>query len=322
MAAPGKRIIRTAVDWSSAGVTLLAFLAGRFTYRSEAEWSERISSGEITLNGKAAVPGYILQMHDMIEYHPQDIPEPPARLDYRIVFEDETVLVVSKPGNLCVHPSGPFYQHTLWYQLRQKYANIHFINRLDRETSGLLVAAKTPATAAKIAETDAVFDKTYQVIVHGKFSHPADATGFLVSAESIIRKKRRFVTELRPGQEGESSITKLTPLQYNDRFSLVQAVLGTGRTHQIRATLCSLGFPIAGDKLYGVDELLFLKQKTEDFTPAELEKLLLKRQALHSTALTLRHPASGEVLNFNDPLPPELADFVEHHISQGETYHE
>ena len=91
--------------------------------------------------------------------------------------------------------------------------------------------------------------------------------------------------------------------------------------HQIRATLNSLGFPVAGDKLYGVDELLFLKQKTEDFTPAELEKLLLKRQALHSTALTLRHPASGEVLNFNDPLPPELADFVEHHISQGETYH-
>ena len=321
MAAPGKRIIRTAVDWSSVGVTLLAFLAGRFTYRSEAEWKERIASGEITLNGKAVLPEYILQMHDMIEYHPQDIPEPPAQLDYRIVFEDDILLVVSKPGNLCIHPSGPFYQHTLWYQLRQKYANIHFIDRLDRETSGLLVATKTPEAAAKIAETDAVFDKTYQVIVHGKFDRPVNAAGFLTSAASVIRKKRHFVTQLAPGQDGESALTTLTPLRYTEKFSLLQAVLGTGRTHQIRATCCSLGYPVAGDKLYGVDELLFLKQKTEDFTPAEREKLLLPRQALHSTKLSLRHPASGEVLNFTDPLPPELADFAEQNIPQGENYH-
>ena len=194
MAAPGKRIIRTAVDWSSAGVTLLAFLAGRFTYRSEAEWKERIATGEITLNGKPVSPEYILQMHDCIEYHPQDIPEPPAQLNYRTVFEDETLLVISKPGNLCVHPSGPFYQHTLWYQLRQKYANIHFINRLDRETSGLLVATKTPEAAAKIAETDAVFDKTYQVIVHGNFAEKINASGVFVATRSpLVSRSSRLI---------------------------------------------------------------------------------------------------------------------------------
>ena len=107
----------------------------------------------------------------------------------------------------------------------------------------------------------------------------------------------------------------------DEGYTLLECHLFTGRTHQIRATLCSLGYPVAGDKLYGVDELLFLKQKTEDFTPAELEKLMLKRQALHSTALSLRHPASGEVLNFTDPLPPELADFAEQNIPQGENYH-
>lgn len=302
-------------------MVLVQFLAGRFTYRSEAEWKERIATGEITLNGKPVSPEYILQMHDCIEYHPQDIPEPPAQLNYRTVFEDETLLVISKPGNLCVHPSGPFYQHTLWYQLRQKYANIHFINRLDRETSGLLVATKTPEAAAKIAETDAVFDKTYQVIVHGNFAEKINASGFLVSANSVIRKKRQFIRENPKNLPGETSVTYLSPEKSGGNFSLVRAVLGTGRTHQIRATCCSLGYPVAGDKLYGVDELLFLKQKTEDFTPADLEKLMLPRQALHGTALSLRHPASGEILNFTDPLPPELADFVEHHIPQGENYH-
>ena len=78
MAKPGQRIIRTSVDWSNTGMVLVQFLAGRFTYRTIDEWTDRIKSGEITLNGKSVQPEYILQMHDCIEYHPQDIPEPPA----------------------------------------------------------------------------------------------------------------------------------------------------------------------------------------------------------------------------------------------------
>ena len=78
-------------------MVLVQFLAGRFTYRTVEEWFERINSGEITLNGKPVSPEYILQMHDCIEYHPQDIPEPPARKDYRIIFEDESILVIDKP---------------------------------------------------------------------------------------------------------------------------------------------------------------------------------------------------------------------------------
>ena len=291
-------------------MVLVQFLAGRFTYRTLDEWSERIKSGEITLNGKPVSPEYILQMHDCIEYHPQDIPEPPARKDYRIVFEDEDILVINKPGNLCVHPSGPFYQNTLWYLLRQNYPHIHFVNRLDRETSGLLLAAKSPDAARKIAETDAIGNKTYLAIVHGNFTGEIDASGFLVCANSVIRKKRRFIKENPENLPGETSITYLSPEKSGENFSLVKAVLGTGRTHQIRATLNSLGFPLVGDKLYGVNENFFLKQKSEDFTPDELAQLILKRQALHAESFTLHHHATGEKMHFSAPLPGELQNFV------------
>ena len=291
-------------------MVLVQFLAGRFTYRTLDEWSERINSGEITLNGKPVSPEYLLQMHDCIEYHPQDIPEPPARKDYRIVFEDEDILVIDKPGNLCVHPSGPFYQNTLWYLLRQNYPHIHFVNRLDRETSGLLLAAKSPDAARKIAENDAVSNKSYLAIVHGCFTGNIDASGFLVSANSLVRKKRRFIKDNPENLPGETSITYLSPEKSGENFSLVRAVLGTGRTHQIRATLYSLGFPLVGDKLYGVNENFFLKQKSEDFTPEELAQLILKRQALHAESFTLHHFATGEKMHFTSPLPGELQSFV------------
>ena len=295
-------------------MSLLQFLSGRFTYRNPDEWAERIKGNEITLNGKPVDPEYILQMHDCIEYHPQDIPEPPARKDFRIVYEDDDILVIDKPGNLCVHPSGPFYQNTLWYLLRQKHPHIHFVNRLDRETSGLLLAAKSPEAARKIAETDAVSNKTYLAIVHGSFTEKINAAGFLVSANSVVRKKRHFITENPEDLPNETSVTYLSPEKSGADFSLVKAVLGTGRTHQIRATLCSLGFPLVGDKLYGVNENFFLKQKSEDFTAEELAQLILRRQALHAASFTLKHPASGEIMEFTAPLPGELQSFVNKNI--------
>ena len=108
-----ERIIRTTIDWSSAGLLLADMLAGRFTYRSRDEWCARIESGEITLNGKTVSPETVLSLHDRIEYRPGDITEPAADLNYRIVAESDSYLVIDKPGNLCMHPAGPFFKHTL-----------------------------------------------------------------------------------------------------------------------------------------------------------------------------------------------------------------
>ena len=307
---PGSRIIRTAVDWSGAGLLLIDYLAGRFTYRTADEWRERIAGGEITLNGKIVSPEATLQLHDVIEYHPGDLVEPPAELDYRTVYEDDLVLVVDKPGNLCVHPSGPFFRNTLWHLLRERYEDVHFVNRLDRETSGLLLATKTSAAAAKLAKRGQVRNKVYQVIVHREFPDALEARGFLVPAGGIIRKKRRFVAPMPEVPPFESAATVFRCLRRGGGFSLVRAELETGRMHQIRATLSSLGFPVAGDKLYGLDDGFYLKQRNGELTDADREKLIFSRQALHSSELEYADPVTGEVRRFVSPLPPELADFA------------
>ncbi|MBR2625242.1 MAG: hypothetical protein IKD23_02470 [Lentisphaeria bacterium] len=303
-----QRIIRTSIDWSGNGLTLIDFLSGRFTYRSKEEWITRINSGEITLNNKIVPPETLLVLHDCVEYRPEDIEEPPADLDYRIVFEDGSLLVIDKPGNLCMHPAGPFFKHTLWHLLCSKYGTIHFVNRLDRETSGLLLAVKEPKLAKQLAKS--VSFKRYLAVVHGEFPEELLAEGFLVDANSVVRKKRKFVSQMPDNPPFESAKTAFVRQKYVNGMSLVEATLFTGRMHQIRATLFSLGFPVAGDKLYGPDERFYLKQSSGELSAEDRKKLLISRQALHSVELEFIHPQSKEKLVFNSPLPAELQSLL------------
>ena len=308
-----QRVIRTTCDWSCSGQELASYLASRFTYRSCQEWIERITNGEITLNSKIVSPQYRLQLHDQIEYRPADITEPAADLNYSVVYEDENYLVVNKPGNLCMHPAGPFFKHTLWHLLASKYGEIHLASRLDRETSGLLLAAKNKTAASKMAKKNIITQKKYLSVVHGTFTQSIEAKGFLTGdTASQIRKKRKFVFDM-PSEKGgfESAYTTLEPVKTTEKYSLVSAIAHTGRTHQIRATLFSFGFPVCGDKLYGVDETMFLRQSREELSEIDWQKLLIKRQALHSAHLELIHPETGESMAFDAPLPAELAQLVE-----------
>ena len=302
-----ERIIKTGVTWNGEGLTVANYLAGRFTYRSLEEWNKRIELREITVNGQEVTPDYILKLHDVIEYRPGDIAEPPADLNYSVVFEDEHLLVINKPGNLCIHPSGPYFKNTLWYLLKEHFGEVHLINRLDRETSGLLIAAKNPEVAAKLAKKQDDITKVYAVMVHGELPEKISAKGFLFDdSMSNVRKKRKFAPGERPPQGAlkiESSWTELHKLEYNNGFSLAAAQLKTGRMHQIRATVFSYGFPVVGDKLYGKDENLFLKLRTDSLTPQDKELLLLPCQALHSARLSFTHPVTGNVLTFDAPFP-------------------
>ena len=303
-----QRIIRTSIDWSAVDLHLADYLAGRFTYRSREEWCDRIASGEITLNNRIVDPETVLQLHDQVEYRPQDIAEPPADLNYQTVFEDDKLLVINKPGNLCMHPAGPFFKHTLWHLLCSKYGAIHFVNRLDRETSGLLLAAKDPKLAKKLSRS--VSGKHYMVIVHGDFPETLEADGFLTSANSVVRKKRKFVTAMPETPPFESAKTAFRKISGRNGLSLVEATLFTGRMHQIRATVNSLGFPVAGDKLYGVDETFYLKQRTGELTEDDRKKLLLPRQALHSALLAFTQPDSGETLTFSSSMPEDMQNLL------------
>ena len=307
-----RRIVRCSADWSCVGIRLVDYLIGRFTYRSADEWRRAIADGEILVNHASASPEQVLAMHDLIEYLPRELPEPEADTAYRIVFEDDELLVVDKPGNLCIHPSGPFFRHTLWHLLCSQYGVVHFINRLDRETSGLLIAAKNSVMAAKLQKKDADISKSYLAIVRGEFDREIDAEGYLIAdRSSAVRKKRRFVNILPENALNvESCRTLLAPAGVpSPGWSLVRAKLYTGRMHQIRATLYSLGYPVAGDKLYGPDETLFLKLRSDALTDSDRRKLVFRRQALHSAELEFDHPRSGERLRFTSPLPPDIAVF-------------
>ncbi len=295
-----RRIVRTEVGRESR--SLIEYLAARFTYHSEAEWRARVAGAVVTLNGAAAQPDTPLAEGDVIEYHVADLPEPEVDEDYSVVYEDSGLVAIDKPGDLPCHPAGPFYRHTLWFLLRKRYGEIFPVNRLDRETSGLSLWARTPAAARFFSKQLGSMRKRYLALVHGDFAHEVEAEGFLEpDTGSAVRKKLRFVREAS-SPAAKRVRTRFAPLRSGDRLSLIEAELMTGRTHQIRATLFSLGFPVAGDKLYGLDETMYLRQKEHALTPADLETLIFPRQALHAWKLSIVLPG-GSQLELEAPAP-------------------
>ena len=193
--------------------------------------------------------------------------------------------------------------------LRSSQPEARLVNRLDRETSGLVLFGLSKEAAGNLGKqfSGRTVSKEYLVLVHGDFPDELEAEGFLErDTDCEVRKKRRFVTE--PSSElAESAKTRFRVIARNEGFSLVQALPHTGRLHQIRATLCSLGFPVVGDKIYGLDPSLFLRFIGDGLTAADKQGLLLTHQALHAWRLTLRTPHTGEELTLETEPPAEFA---------------
>ncbi len=309
-----KRHVAAKMPPQADGMTLLDYLATRFNYHSREDWQARICNGELSLSGKVCTdPATVLVKDTLLEYTPENLLEPAVNTNFSIIYEDDYLLVIDKPGNLPVHPAGPYFNHTLWALLvDQNYGKVHMVNRLDRETSGLLIAAKTAKIAGALAETLPDMLKKYQVAVHGNFPQQVHAQGFLVKdTASVIRKKQRYIDGKDFSSEDKSTATAVETLftlqQSSGDFSLVNALLRTGRMHQIRATLHSLNYPVIGDKLYGLDENFYRRLALDTLDDADWQKLILPRQALHCAEMSFVHPVSGRELNFSSPLPAEIA---------------
>ncbi|MCK5844372.1 MAG: RluA family pseudouridine synthase, partial [Victivallales bacterium] len=261
-----ERLISSIVDSSMTGVRLDVFLSERFTYHSRNQWQNEIKNGKVRING--AIPRSSRKLHEGEEiiYAPERA-EPPVDLSFQIIHEDDDILLVDKSSNLPCHPAGPYFNNTLWAELLKTRPELHFVTRLDRETSGLALIAKSAEIAARFADNrslvndtpvaDLITMKKYLCLVFGDFPTELVAEGFLSAREetnnpNIVRKKRVFTNRLEKGIVGETARTIFRktarfahPVTGNP-ISLLDVELDTGRTHQIRATLCSLGFPVVG----------------------------------------------------------------------------
>ena len=136
----------------SAGRRLDQWLAARFTYRDLDGWHAEIDDGNILVNDEAGAAARVLAAGDRVEYQPPARPEPPVATDYTVVHEDDGLLVINKPPDLPCHPGGRYFRHTLWALLREAYDDVRLINRIDRETSGLVLVGRNRRTAGKIGK--------------------------------------------------------------------------------------------------------------------------------------------------------------------------
>lgn len=302
------RIISATAAPELEGVRLDHFLSGRFTYQSRTGWQSIIREGRIAVNGIRVRASRRLHAGDVITFDVRGIAEPDVDPSYSVVLERPGFLVVSKSGSLPVHPSGCYFRNTLLMLMKERYGELFVVNRLDRETSGLVVLAKDPETAGVLSGLFATrrVEKTYLAAVFGEFpAGSVEKNGWLSSdPDSPVRKKRRF-TEADPGTEdAEPCGTEFTCLKTCRGYSLVECRPHTGRLHQIRATLCSSGFPLLGDKLYGPDDTIFLRFTEDAMTDADREALVLPTQALHAWRLCFTEPGTGETIRC-ESTPPD-----------------
>ncbi len=309
-----KRSNKTIIQKEQAGLILEQWLTQRFSYLSKEKWLLEIESGRLVLNDVKATSGHCLVIGDCVEYFPPERPEPPVDLTYQVVYEDEDLLMINKPNNLPCHPAGRFFNHTLWAILKQKYEQFHIINRLDRETSGLIIVALNKKAASHISKQimNRNVTKAYYVLVHGEMKQDIEAEGWLVNdEESEIRKKRRFTYEEPSDEKAQTSSTWFYPEKSNSQFSLVRVKLGTGRLHQIRATVFSLGYPVVGDKIYGLSDQFYLKYINGLLNEDDKGQLVLGSQALHAYYLKFLHPTTKEEVEFEAEIPQVFTTLLE-----------
>ena len=252
-----------------------------------------LQNGEWAYVRTPLVPGDVLKITLLEESASEHIL--PVSMEPDIVYEDEDLLVVNKPFDMPVHPSIHNYDNTLAngmaYYFQQKGETFIFrcINRLDRDTTGLLILAKN-ALSASILSNDMKARKihrTYQAVV-SRIPVPASGT---IDAP-IARKEDSAIERCVDFEKGEPAVTHYRTLETKENLALVELSLETGRTHQIRVHMQHMGCPLLGDYLYH-----------PDFT-------LINRVALHSYSLTFDHPITGKSMYFCAPLPKDMAGLL------------
>lgn len=260
-----------------------------------------IDAGLVTVDGRTGRPGQRVRDNATVVVEPGEMANPEAsgpvraqpQVDLTVVYEDDALAVIDKPSGLVVHPAPGHPSGTLADGLKQRGTTwsllggterAGIVHRLDRDTSGLLVVAKTEAAHRSLARqlSDRTLGRTYWAVVHGGFREELGTIDAPIGRHPRDRRRMAII------EGGREAVTDFRVLERLNGATVLELSLRTGRTHQIRVHLASIGHPIIGDTVYG--------RPDPD----------LRRPALHAMRLRLVHPVDGTERTFNSPLPPEL----------------
>ncbi len=307
------KIIRFTIDSADSGQRLDLFLAQRETGLSRSQVKNVVEEGDVLVNGYVPKVSQKLKEGDVIELTlkpPKEAVACAQDIPLDIVYEDEAIIVINKPAGMVVHPAPGNPDRTLVNALLFHCKNLSgiggvirpgIVHRLDKGTSGLIVAAKTDEAHRKLAEQFEKHEvqKTYHVLVWGDVKGNAGEIFLPVGRHVTDRKK--MSTKSRRGKDA------LTLWKTRERYgvaTLLEVEIKTGRTHQIRVHLSSRGYGVIGDNIYGG------AAKTRDIKDAGLKNIVrtINRQALHATKLSFLHPTTGQRVIFAADMPEDLQE--------------
>ena len=287
------------------------YLAQRFTYHDHAQWIRLITAGKIVIDGNRASVNDCVHGRQTVVYDAGEFEEPPADLGYGIIYEDDWLLAVNKPGNLLIHRAGRSFRNNLMYQLRFRhrppYPAAYSIHRLDRNTSGIVLIAKSPEIQAEISDQfiDRKVHKRYQAIVEGVPDGSIEKVEFPIARDLSAETVPKFGID----KAGKDACTVIESLRrIGDGFSLLHLKPLTGRTHQLRVHCAAIGHPIVGDRLYGAT--VGIDGRPLPAVEHPVPGTVQPRHALHCGRIEFYHPWKKTRCRLETPLPTDMENFI------------
>ena len=308
---------RFTVDRGQESMRLDLYLQMRLEGVSRNKVQAAAKAGCVRVNDKETKSSYKVKPKDVITVL---LPEPPhefellpEKVDFPVVYEDEDVLVVDKPAGLVVHPGVGNWTGTLvnglLYYFQGSEAKPLLVHRIDKDTSGLLLVAKNENAQVVLAKQffDHTIERKYNALVWGDF----DMDDGTITGNLARSPRDRRVMDVCDDEHGKHAVTHWHVLERFGYVTLVECVLETGRTHQIRAHMRYIGHPLFSDASYGGDAILKGTTFTRYRQFVENCFALCPRQALHARILGFEHPRTGKHLHFESPLPEDMHALVE-----------